>query len=303
MTRWHSPLWLLAASVATAACSDASGGASNEPDATAPEPQSYASSEFGMTTYDGRIVHFDFHGLGCDGPILPGGAASCESRLDGPLEVDVAVDAQGAFTYDGGFGLQLSGTIAPTGAAGTYNYVAPTDCCESAGSWTAAPGTAPQGGGNDDEPCDPGGQPSQAIVAGVTVEGAFSAIQPNTIIDAVPGIQGAIMVVATVRLEHVTLGSLTTRIDLEVPTARVTAAVVATGDAFVRHSDAEAEWADIWLVLEREDGELLNPFEPADVSAIDGAPAVIRVTAESTCGLTLQTEWIGALDYGPAVTE
>jgi hypothetical protein len=268
---------------------------SDGPVAVSPRAGEWVAPGLRFTVEGTRITELEFGGFGCVGGALPGGSHTCESLLRGPLEVDIAPDALGQLSWDGGFGLQIVGAFLDAERfAGGFSYAADNGCCSSEATLEALHEDIAED--EQPAPCESDIDGSEELIVGLTLGGAFVPLAEGAPVPAVAGLQGAIMVVLGLRTEAIALGGLVGRVSVVLPGSGVSGDVVASIPPFVDRGDGAAEWLEVWVVLTR-DGTPLSPTNAADVSLIDGHPVEVSAEVSNPCGLSLVREHVGSLEY------
>lgn len=242
----------------------------------------------------GQIEALELHGVGCVGPATAAGEPICSATLDGPTELAAPIDADGRFHLETVFGLVVDGHFMEADRAeGTWSFAAVSGCCTASAPFTARPAAE---GGSEATCTPPTGD--ETLEVGVTAGHGGATPRFATVdqeIAAVPGFQGAIMVVSAVRAGGLGSGPFALDVDVRFPATGVTGHLHAPNAKL----EGKTELVSLFVVLEHPEIGTLAPGNADDLALVVGQEVELSATLTSPCGLELAATATAVVTYAP----
>lgn len=248
------------------------------------------------------IESLAFEQLSCDG-IRPDSAEACTGDLTGVVVPPqaIAISAAGFAYTDNQFltvvgqfddATHSSGLVVAEGLGGR--------CCSATAAWTAvAPSEADTTPGETGT-CGESMTDRWKLELGTMEGDQFHPLVNDMAVPVVPGVQGAIMIVVTLRAtgHDSKPGSALVTVDFDDTGAR--GEELAVNSPFQPAADSAAfEWRSIWVVIRRPDGGLLTPFDDDVDAYVSDTNITIRGEILDTCGVVADSEIHARTTYNP----
>jgi hypothetical protein len=238
----------------------------------------YVGDAVSLVVEGGAISRFTLGSLSCRGE-RPDTGAPCSAQLSGTVEPPEPVGIQdNAFHYADLVSMTIDGVLQDQVISGSVAALdVESRCCAFAATFEAVREGAESDG------C---GMQGASLTLGRIEGDTFAVLAEGDSVYAGPGVQGALMVVLSVRAEGFDPASFSGRLRIDYPDTGASGSVDALSSPFALHAESGSwQWANAWVILRGPTGHPLEPFNAEHIALVSDRAAVVTAEVYAFCGV------------------